>query len=240
MRIMSRGMPSPCAALVAASVAWGAGGAAWAQCPAPPAGPPMLHLTAGGHAKVAPDELVADMVALSVATSPVTAQRRVNTLMAGAATAAKQVAGVHAAFQDYAVTLTDPKEQKWTAQQTLELRADGAEALLDLVARLQSEGLAVGSLGWRVSEARQAQAQEAATEAALAALRRRADLAAKALGMAVDHIQDVRLDQGPMPMPMLRRMNVAMSAAMPPPNVTPEAQEIGAQVSADIALRPDH
>ena len=242
MARMSRGMCRRGAALLVASVACSAAGAAWAQG-APPPGPPMLYLGASGEARVAPDELVADMVALATAAAPAVAQRRVNALMAGAGAAVKPVAGVHAAFLDYAVTLTDAKQPRWTAQQTLELRteaADRADALLDLVGRLQADGLAVGSLGWRVSAARQAQALDAATEAALAALRRRADLAARALGMSVDRVQDVRINQGPMPMPMLRRMNLAMSAsaAMPAPNISPEAQEIAAEVSADIVLRP--
>ena len=235
-RVMSLGVA------LAVAAAGGGGGVAEAQCAAALPGPPLLHVSATGRTKVAPDELVADMVALAVASSPVAAQKRVNTMMADAAAAARQVPGVHAAFQAYSVALTDEKQQRWTAQQTLELRAEGADALLDLVARLQSGGLAIGSLDWQVSEARQQAAHDTATTAALEALRQRADLAARALGMEVDHVQDVRLDQGPVPMPMLRRMSAAPMAAssMPAPNATPEAQEIGAQVSADIVLRPGH
>jgi uncharacterized protein YggE len=205
----------------------------------PPLGPPTLHLSAAGRIRVAPDELVADMLAADTSPSAVTAQRHVNTLMAQAAGALRQVPGIHAAFQDYSVSLSDEKHQRWTAQQTLELRGGESDALLDLVARLQGLGLAIGNLGWQVSEAKQQEAHDAAIAAALAELRHRAALAAKALGMDIDRFQAVRLDQGPPPGPIFHRMMApAMAgAAMPAPTATPAPQEIGAEVSADVLLR---
>lgn len=217
-------------------------GAAWAQNTAPAAGPPMLHLGAAGHARVVPDQLMAALAAVGEAPSPVAAQRRVNALMAGAAADARKVAGVTAAFGAYGVSVDDHRPPNWTARQTLDLRGGEAEVLLDLVGRLQAEGLVIEGLGWQLSDTRQEAAQDAATEAALAALRHRADLAAQALGMAVDHVQDVRLEPGPFPQP-LRRMSMPMAlsaAAMPPPNATPDVQEITVQVSADVVLKPAH
>jgi len=199
----------------------------------------MLHLSAAREISVAPDELVADLVALSTSPSAINAQRQVNTLMAQASATARQVPGVRPSFQDYTVSLSAEKPQRWTAQQTLELRGEESDALLDLVARLQSVGLTIGSLGWQVSELKQRDAHDAATTAALAELRRRAELAAKTLGMEIVRFQDVRLDQGPPPIPRFNRMMAAptAAAAMPPPNATPAPQAIGAEVSADVLLR---
>jgi len=199
----------------------------------------MLHLSAARQINVAPDELVADLVALSTSPSAIIAQRHVNTLMAQASATTRQVQGVRASFQDYTVSLSAEKPQRWTAEQTLELRGRESDALLDLVGRLQSVGFTIGSLTWQVSEPKQQDAHDAATTAALAELRRRADLAAKALGMEVVRFQDVRLDQGPPPIPVFHRMVASpmSAAAMPPPNATPAPQPIGSEVSADVLLR---
>ncbi len=228
----------PLAALLAA---FGGGGAAWAEGAAPAAGPPLLHLGAAGHARVVPDQLTAMLAAVGEAASPVAAQRRVNTLMAGAAAEAHRVAGVTAAFGAYGVSADDHRPPTWTARQSLDLRGTEADSLLDLAGRLQAAGLVIEWLGWQLSDARQEAAQDEATAAALAALRHRADLAAHALGMEVDHVEDVRLEPGPFPQP-LRRMSapMALSAAMPPPTATPDVQEITVQVSADVVLRPAH
>ncbi len=166
--------------------------------PAPAApGPPMLHLSAHATTKAAPDELVADLTALANAPTAVAAQRRVNGLMAEASRAAEKVDGIKAAFRDYSVQFVDAKPAHWTAQQTLEIRGGDSAALLDLVGRLQSLGLAIGSLGWRVSADHAQQAHRDATLAALKRLRTEATDAAAALGMQIDRFQSIRLGDEP-------------------------------------------
>jgi hypothetical protein len=60
--------------------------------------------------------------------------------------------------------------------------------------------------------------------------------------MAVDHFQDVRLDEANRPFPLFSRgvHPMAMAAAMPAPVATPETQDVTAEVSADVVLRATH
>jgi uncharacterized protein YggE len=218
-----------------------------APAPAPPSPaasvetrPSMLHLGATDFVRVTPDTLVADLVAVAVSTSPVTAQRHVNTMMAAAAKLATGVAGITTSLLDYSVSFTDERPPRWTAQQTLEVKGADSERLLDLVAQLQAAGLVAGNLAWQVSDERHNQAYDEALGLALKKLRARASLAAQAVGMQVDRLQDLRLENDVRPLPTFNRAMVpasAMVAGMPPPNVTATPRDVSASVSADVILK---
>lgn len=101
-------------------------------------------------------------------------------------------------FLDYSIGYTDKKPPHWTAQRSIEIRGRDGEATLDLVGRLQAIGLGITSLEWRVSDERGEQARQDATIKALAALRnKQATNAAAALGMEMDRIQAVALNDPP-------------------------------------------
>ena len=204
-------------------------------------GPPSLHLSASSTIKVAPDRLVADLIALSNAPEAVQAQRRVNEMMAHGKTLATGTPGVTAILRDYSVSFIDAKPPHWTAQQTLEVSGDNSETLLDLAGRLQAAGLAIANLTWQVSPEHRDQARRAATVAALKLLQNDASEAAAALGVQVERFQTIDLRQEPAPMPLGRgRMVMAPAMAMssmPPPNATPEDQDVTATVSAEVLLR---
>jgi uncharacterized protein YggE len=195
-----------------------------------------MHISASATAKVSPDKLVADLIALATAPYAVLAQRKVNTLMAVAAEDAKGASGLEASFQDYSVQFIDDRPAHWVAQQTLELRGANAETLLDLVGRLQAMGLAIGSLDWQVSDGRDAETLRQATIVALKTLRSEADEAAAALGLVVDHIDSLDIGEGPPVLPMVRPA-FAMAATMPAPQSTADSQDVTATVSADVVLR---
>ena len=218
------------------------------SCPPMPApiasGPPVLNLSAQATIKLPPDMLVADMTALASLPTAIGAQRRVNSFMAQASKAADGVAGVKATFKDYSVAFIEasPLNQPshWTAQQTVEIKGQSSEALLDLVGRLQALGLVIGDLEWQVSAERAEKARQDATMQALKTLRTQASDDAAALGLQVDRFGSVRLNEEARPFPLVRaamKMTVAMAAAMPPPNATAEQQDVTATVSADVVLR---
>ena len=116
--------------------------AALAQTCAPPVtanAAPILHLAETATIKVAPSLLVADLVASADTPIAVTAQRRVNGLMAQASGLAGKVSGVQAVFQDYSTSFVDRANgvpAHWLANQTLEVRSTDSEALLTLVGQL--------------------------------------------------------------------------------------------------------
>lgn len=216
--------------------------AALAQaCPPLPAGsgPPMLHLSETATVIVQPSLLVADLVANAESPIAVTAQRRVNDLMAQAAARAEKIGDVTTVFQDYSTSFIDRSSgvaAHWIASQTLELRGKSADGLLALVGQLQALGLSIGNLGWQVPAAEWDAAGRKARLEALASLRQEAAAAAKILGLEVAAYETVDLSGGPTPIfngprPMMAAM------AMPAPMATRDSQTVTATVTGDIILK---
>jgi uncharacterized protein len=200
----------------------------------------MLHLSVTATVKVAPDELVAYLDAVATMATPVQAQHAVNDMMAQAKAAAAAVPAVTASFLDYTVGYADEKKTRWAAQQTLELKGGDADALLDLVGRLQSAGLVLDSLDWRISDSKAELARRSAHDAALKALLGDAALAAATLGMQVDHLKDVNLEREIQPFQrrMAARAETPLRLSSSPPVATPAAQDVVATARADVVLRP--
>ena len=198
----------------------------------------MLHLGATASVQAPPDQLVADLVAQTTSRSAAAAQRQVNALIASGTSEARAVAGVEARAIGYSVDPTDDKRSGWTAQQTLELKGHDGPSLLDLTGRLQQRGFATASLDWQLSEAARQKAHDQATIDALKRLQLRARDAAGALGLHVDHLMDVRLDDTPVfqPRPIGPVMMAARMAV--PPQATASPEDVSADVSADVVLRP--
>lgn len=195
----------------------------------------VLHLSATGSVQVAPDQLMADLVAQDSSPSAAAAQRKVNATIAAGLQAARAVAGIDARAIGYSVGPTGDKHPVWTAQQTLELRGTDGPSLLDLAGKLQDNGLAAASIDWQLSPALRNRAHDEATLAALKQLQARAASAAAALGLHVDHARDIRLDSPlgqPRPMPM---MAMAARAA---PQATSAPEDVSAEVSGEFILRP--
>jgi predicted secreted protein len=207
---------------------------AYAQAPAQPA--TLLHLSATRSVSIDPDELVAGLTAQNTSPSPAAAQRQVNGMVASAMKLAAAVPGVAAKAVDYSVDRADEKRGTWIAQQTVDLRGTDGPALLDLVGKLQANGLVVSTLDWQISAEKQLRAHDAAMDLALKALQERAATAAAALGMQVDHVQDVRLDDAD-PNPPRPMTAAKMAFSVPAPQATAARADVRASVSADIVLR---
>ena len=199
----------------------------------------VLHLSVNATVKVAPDQLVADLDAVATGTTPAEAQRAVNAMMAQAKPAATAVPAVAAAFRDYTVGYADEKKTRWTAQQTLELKSQDAQPLLDLVGRLQAAGLALVGLNWQVSDGRMDQARRDANELALKHLQADTEAAARTLGLQVDHLQNVTVDQQWIPYARGVSAHAAIfGSTVEPPNSTPVAQDVISSARAEVLLRP--
>ena len=203
-----------------------------------------LHLSAEGTVSEPPDVLVGDLIAEATSPSAVEAQRKVNAMIAHGMKDAR-AEGIEARAMGYAVNQVDLDEGSvpvrphsrrmgWTARQTMEVRGKDGERLLSLVGKLQDEGLATASLDWQLSPEQGREARDGAMVKALQALRMRADKAAQALGLKVDHLQDVRVDM-PEPTPIRPMMAMAMKAG-PAPEATASPQDITSTVSAEVAL----
>lgn len=203
-----------------------------------PAQAPTLHLTATGSVQLTPDELVASLSAIQISNTAISAQRQVNALIRDATAELRGQPGIEFAVRDYSVFANAEKPPRWTAEQSLEVRGRDSDALLELAGRLQAKGLVLGGLTWRSSSERVQKAHDEATILAVQSMHQRADAAAKALGLAVDHFQDTRLDDDNRVMPMARLATANMALAMAPPQSTPELEQIIAQVTAEVVLKP--
>jgi predicted secreted protein len=204
----------------------------------------LLRLSETATVMRHPDELDATLRAEATAPSPAQAQRQVNAAMEAALAEAKAVAGVTVSTGGYfvwrvgAAPLTPPEH--WQANQTLQLTSHDGAALLKLVGDLQQKGLAVGQLGWRLSEAATRTARAEATRQAIAGLRGRAEEAAALLDLRFDSFKEVNLDNTrPQPFaPRMMTMSAGASASAPPPSAEPADVSISATAEANVVLVP--
>lgn len=200
----------------------------------------VLHLAETATVMAAPDEITATLRVEVTLPSAVDAQARVNATMQDALAQAHKVNGLTVSTGGYGVWRTGPTQtdhtERWQVTQTLNLTGRDGPALLALVGALQQRGLAVSQLGWRLSQAAERQARQAATKQALAALRGRMDEAAALLDLRFDQFKDVRLDSNAQQPPSPRAF--AMAAAAPPPSAVAEDLPVSATAEADAILVP--
>ncbi len=199
----------------------------------------LLHLSATATVTVQPDELAASLLADAHEATPQAAQARVNAAITAALATAQGASGraaqgVSVSTGSYSVWHVEQPHPAWQASQGISLHGADGGAILALVGRLQTQGLAVASLGWQVSAPAERRAHEEAEREAIAALRGRAAAAAKLLGLRFQEFRSVDLDPGSRPLPMGRMM----AAAVPMPNAVASPVAISATVTAEAALAP--
>lgn len=194
--------------------------------------------------EVEQDTLVAMLAARGEAPNPRDAQSEVNQAIQSAIEAAEQVQGVRRSTAGYRVYQEHDREGRptgWIAEQDLRLTSGEAAALLDLVGRLQDEGLLLQGLSYELSpEAREALEDEL-TEEALQRVRERARRVAGSLGGEVERIRTLRLGGVDSPPPVMPRMMEMRAAAadqsMPPPSALPDLETVTVRVEAEVLLQ---
>jgi uncharacterized protein YggE len=210
---------------------------------AQPASPTVLKLAETASVMVPPDELAASLRAEAIAGTAAEAQARVNGAIADGLARSKAVGGVDVSTGGYSVYRVGPnsntdRTERWQAGQSLELKSKDGAPLLKLVGELQKAGLAVQSLGWRLSPEAARKARSEATRQALAGLRGRADEAAGQIGLVFDRFQEVRIDsQRPSPIAP-RMMSARAKSDAAPPSAEAEDVPVSATAEADVLLKP--
>ena len=213
----------------------------------------VLHIADTATVMVAPDEFAASLQAQALSPTAADAQARVNALMKNALDAAYAAGAVASGTGSHAVTVSTgqygvwhvgpslDQPERWQAAQTLNLSGVDNAAILALVERLQQSGIAVGSLGWRLSPAAERKAHQDATKQALAGLRGRIDEAAAVLGLRFEAFKNVRLDDAAPPPVFVRALTAPLAAGMAatPPNAVAEDVAVTARAEADALLRSE-
>jgi predicted secreted protein len=201
-----------------------------------------LRLSETAHIAVHPDEIAASLRFEANAGTAAEAQTRVNAAIGKAIAQAREIQGIVINTGFYNVwQMTQPTTQ-WRASQSFELKGGDGAAMLQLIATLQSQGLSVERLGWRLTPKTAREARSAATKIALGALKTRAEEAAGILGLRFVSFREIRLDgtrPNAQPLPMFARAApAAMTAAAPPPQAIAEDIDVEASVDADAVLVP--
>jgi predicted secreted protein len=193
-----------------------------------------LVIEATGSAQATPDELGAVLASQQTGRDPARLQQAVNAALAAALRETARISAIQPRLLGY--DTSEDANHGWTASGRIALRSGDSIALLDLIGRLQASGLVLQDLSWALSPALARREEAAATRDALTAPLRRAGDAASSLGLRVDHIAEVQVDEvrdgSPRPMAAMRSMlAVAPSAPSAPMSVDVTA-------SATVILRP--
>ncbi len=180
-----------------------------------------LGLSADAARDVANDRFVARLEARATAAEPAAAQAALNAVAERALAAVADTPALTVETAGYAVRPDDAEDapERWIATQALRLESAERAALLDAVGTLQELGLATRALGARLSQARAEEVREELLREAIAAMERRAAVAAAALGLEHVGWLSVRLD-GARPMPRALQADAATASAARPPVLT--------------------
>ena len=206
----------------------------------------ILHISATERREVAEDLLVASLSCSALDSNPQTVQNDINTVMAKALALTKTVTEVRVATGSYQVYETiEPrtKEKKWRGQQSLTLKSQKAQTLLDLVGKLQGMKLTMNSMNYVLDPQTAVEVQDAMMEDALKQLQTRADRAAKALGKTTAELRDVNVQGVESPYGaaedgrMMMRAQAAPMAVAPPVAAAGETT-VSLTVSSRVLLKP--
>ena len=187
------------------------------------------------------DLLVASVMVQAEGAEPARLADQVNETMAWALEQARGVDGVVAQTTAYR---TSPRYRKqaltgWQVRQSLRLESAHASRLSGLLATLQTR-LALESIGYRVSPARQREVETRLISAALKAFSTRAKLVTQELGRHNYRIVDVSVNTGGTPPAprMMRAMSFdAEQAAVAPPVIEAGSQPVKVTVAGTIELQ---
>lgn len=228
---------------------------AMAQDTPPPAhlppGQTMLNISATERTEVQQDLLVASLRYEKEGTDAKAIQNDINTAMKKALDAAKGVATVDVATEQYYVYPYDPDpamtektgEAKtvWRGAQGIELRSAKPDDLLKLTGELQDMGLMMSSMSYTLSPDKADEVKDSLMEKALIKVKARAERAAKALNKSSTELVEISVDSNTpdFPRPMMSMMKGMEAAdAMATPSAEPGQSEITLTVTARALLKP--
>lgn len=220
----------PAMAQIGTGTGTGAGNAA------APLSETILTLSETAEVSRAPDEVHAALRVEARGSSAAAVQGQVNGQMEKALAEARGAQGINATTGGY-WTSRNEENRNWTASQTLNLRATDPAALLDLVGRLQGQGMVMSGLGWQLSRPQETAARQEAGKLAIDALRQRAAAVAAQLGLQLAGIRNLRLDAPEMPAPRPMAMAMARAEKAPAPVSAPEEVIVTSTAAAEFVLR---
>jgi len=227
-------------ALLIAPLIAGAASACSAQQSVPDTAGPILRLDARATREVAQDNAYAVFFVQREGTDPGALQSAVNTVLETAladlkADAALQVrSGGYTTFPRYS---RDGRAEGWRVR--AELIADSTDpAAISRATSTLSGRMSVGSIGFRLSHAKRAEAEQALTAEAAARFYEKARAAARALGFADIELVEANYGTGTPggPVPIARAMAAEAPSPAPPVPMQPGVSEVAVTFSGTVRL----
>lgn len=137
------------------------------------------------------------------------------------------------------------KRMVWKGSQTIDLQSKNAQALLDVVGKIQETGFIMNGLNYSLSSEKEEAQKDELLTGALQKIQKKADLVAKALGKKSYDITEVNIEGAnmPQPAPMMMKamaMDGAVAGAaesMSAPQASPGETTVNLSVSARVVLK---
>ena len=221
-----------------------------------PEGHTALNISATENVEVEQDILVASLRIQEEAKDAKEVQKRINQAMAKAVAlvknnnALKVETGQYYVRPDYRYIRKDDgnNEQvldKWRGSQTLTIKSEVAQDVLDVTGQIQDMGFMMNSLNYQLSPKKYEDTRDGLMEKTVAALRERAQRVAKALGKTQVDIVEINVDAHPMrPQPVYARgakmemMAMSADAAMPAPTAEAGETTVSMTINARAIIKP--
>lgn len=164
---------------------------------------------------------------------------RINATMARAVAVAKAAPAVRVKSGGYAThpVYEDSKLRRWRASQDLVLESADADAVTELVGKLQSE-LQLRSIGFSISPERRRATEDELIAEALTAFKARAEIVRENLDASHYEIVEISIGTqgGPPPRPMFAEARATVAAKVAPPALEGGTSRLSVQVNGTIEL----
>jgi len=221
-----------------------------------PEGQTALNISATERVEVEQDMLVASLRIQEEGKDAKTVQKAINEAMQKATALAKSLpslkveTGQYYVHPDYRYTrkADGSNEQildKWRGAQTITIKSDMAEDVLNITGQLQDMDFMMNSLNYQLSPKKYESVRDGLMETTIIALRKRAQRVAKALGKSDVDIVEINVDAAPMhhPRPVYARaakmemMAMSADAAMPAPTAEAGETTVSMTINARAVIK---
>lgn len=219
-----------------------------------PDGQTALNISATENLDVEQDTLVASLRIQYEEKDAKTVQKKINDAMAEAVALAKKntslkvETGQYYVSPDYRYIKTDEENNKrvldkWRGSQTLTIKSETAEDVLNVTGKIQDMGFMMNSLNYQLSQKKHEEIRDGLMEVTVKKLRDRAMRVAKALGKSDVDIVEINVDSNNYnPRPVYARaqkmeMAVMADSAMPAPTAEAGETNVSMTISARAIIK---
>lgn len=200
-------------------------------------GETLLNVSAKESKKVEQDLIIALLTISTEGLDATMIQDQINKAMKQALQLAGRYSQVEHETERYHVG--KPYESNvWKARQSIRLTSKWEDKILELVAKLQSNGFNMESLNYTLSTERYDEVSDSLLEGALKKLQSKANNVAKMIGKSSAQLIEVTSDVNQRHFNVRSAAMASYSSEIATPNISPGKSEVSLTVSAKALLKP--